>query len=75
MSWRKFCKSRIPTILAEMISDRRRLNLLPGSNRFTNSTLHLRRWTARNSFINDDDTFYIAVTHKAQTWARNIPAT
>jgi hypothetical protein len=59
---------------SDMITDRRRLALDPGSNSFTNSTLHLRRWTARNSFVNDDDTFYVVVTHKAQTWARNEPS-
>jgi len=32
-----------------------------------------RRWTARNSFVNDEETFYVVVTHKAQTWARNEP--
>lgn len=57
----------------ELISDRRRLTLLPGSNSFTNSTLQLRQWTARNSFINDDEVFYLVVTHRAQTWARNNP--
>ncbi len=57
----------------ELITGRRRLSLDPGSNSFTNSTLHLRRWTARNSFVNDEETFYVVVTHKAQTWARNEP--
>lgn len=54
----------------ELINDRRRLPLTPGSNSFTNSTLHVRSWKARNSFVNDDETFYVVVTHKAQTWAR-----
>ncbi len=48
-----------------------RLSLDPGSNSFTNGTLHLRRWIARNSFVMDEETFYVVVTHKAQTWARN----
>lgn len=56
-----------------MINDRRRLDLRPGVNTFTHATLQLRSWLGRNSFINDDDTFYIAVTHKAQTWARDDP--
>jgi Subtilase family len=55
----------------DLINDRRRLDLAPGSNSFTNSTLHVRRWTARNSFINDDEIFFLVVTSKAQTWARN----
>ncbi len=58
---------------SELIDDRRRLGLTPGSNSFTNSTLHVRRWSARNSFVNDDETFHIVVTHKAQTWARSDP--
>jgi hypothetical protein len=57
----------------ELITDRRRLDLGPGSNSFSNSTLQVRHWKARNSFVNDDEVFYVAVTHKAQTWARNNP--
>lgn len=56
---------------ADMIGDRRRLNLQPGVNTFTHSTMQLRSWVGRNSFVNDDETFLIAVTHKAQTWARD----
>lgn len=58
---------------SDLINDRRKLNLQPGVNTFTHSTLHLRAWVGRNSFVNDDETFLIAVTHKAQTWARNDP--
>lgn len=57
----------------DLISDRRRLTLTPGSNSFTNSTLQLQRWTATRSFTNDDETFFVVVTHKAQTWARSNP--
>lgn len=59
---------------SDLISDRRRLDLQPGVNTFTHCTLQLRSWVGRNSFVNDDETFLIAVTHKAQTWARNDPA-
>lgn len=58
---------------ADIIRDRRRLKLEPGSNSFTNSTTQVRTWTARNSFSNDDETFFIVVTHKAQVWARDDP--
>lgn len=58
----------------DLINDRRKLNLQPGVNTFTHSTLQLRAWVGRNSFVNDDETFLIAVTHKAQTWARNDSA-
>lgn len=56
---------------SELINDRRKLNLQPGVNTFTSSTLQLRTWVGRNSFVNDDENFLIAVTHKTQTWARN----
>ena len=58
---------------SEPISDRRKLNFQPGVNTFTHGTLQLRGWVGKQSFPNDADTFYIAVTHKAQTWARNNP--
>jgi hypothetical protein len=63
-----------PDDRAELISDRRKLEFQPGVNTFTHGTLHLRTWVGRNSFVNDDETFLIAVTHKAQTWARNDSA-
>ncbi|MBY4110005.1 S8 family peptidase [Rhodococcus fascians] len=56
---------------SDPISDRRKLNFQPGVTTFTHSTLQLRNWVGKQSFPNDADTFYIAVTHKAQTWARN----
>jgi hypothetical protein len=37
------------------------------------STLQARNRTAKNSFVNDDEAFYLAVTHRTQTWARNDP--
>lgn len=62
-----------PDDAMDLIKDKRRLKMTPGSNSFTNSTLQLRQWTARNSFTDDDETFFIVVTHKAQTWARSSP--
>jgi len=58
---------------SDPIKDRRKLNFQPGVNTFTHSTLQLRGWVSKQSFPNDADTFYIAVTHKAQTWARQSP--
>jgi hypothetical protein len=58
---------------SDPINDRRKLNFQPGVNTFTHSTLQLRGWVGKQSFPNDSDTFYIAVTHKAQTWARSNP--
>lgn len=63
-----------PDDRADLIGDRRKLNLQPGVNTFTHGTLQLRSWVGRNSFANDDETFHIAVTHKAQTWARGDSA-
>lgn len=58
----------------DLVKDRRILKLQPGVSTFTHSTLQLRAWVGRNSFVNDDETFLIAVTHKAQTWARGDAA-
>lgn len=58
----------------DLIGDRRRLKLTPGSNSFTNSTLQVRQWSPRRAFTDDDETFFVVVTHKAQTWARSSPA-
>ncbi|MFC6088223.1 S8 family serine peptidase [Saccharothrix lopnurensis] len=54
----------------ELIRGRRHPKLVPGPDSVTSSTLQVRRWTATNSFINDDEVFYVAVTHRAATWAR-----
>jgi len=62
-----------PDDRTELITDRRRLGLIPGGNSFTNSTLQLRQWTRTNSFVNDDETFHLVVTHRAQVWARDNP--
>lgn len=58
---------------SDLVKDRRKLDFQPGVNTLTHSTLQVRSWVGRNSFVNDDETFLIAVTHKAQTWARNDP--
>jgi subtilase family protein len=64
-----------PNDSQDRISDRRRRPpLVPGSDFTANSTVQIRSWTAKNSFVNDDEIFYIAVTHRAATWARNDPA-
>lgn len=57
----------------DLIGDRRRLKLTPGSNSFTNSTVQVRQWSPRRAFTDDDETFFVVVTHKAQTWARSSP--
>lgn len=62
---------RQPETAEPLIKDRRRLNLEPGSDAVRSSTLQMRSWSATNSFVNDDETFYAAVTHTATAWARD----
>lgn len=57
----------------EPIRDRRRPPLVPGSNALLNSTSQVRSWSARNTFVDDGEVFYVTVTHRAATWARNDP--
>ncbi|SNR93686.1 Subtilase family protein [Haloechinothrix alba] len=54
----------------ELARDVRQLKLDPGTNTFSNATLQVRTWRRKKTFVDDDDTFFIVVTHKAQTWAR-----
>lgn len=49
----------------------RHLKLEPPMQSFASSTLMKRSWRRKASFIDDTDTFYVAVTHKAASWARN----
>ncbi len=70
---KEILKKQDPDDPNDPINDRRRLKLEPGSNSFINSTLQLRQWTAKRSFVDDDETFFLVVTHKAQTWARDDP--
>jgi hypothetical protein len=54
------------------IRDRRRVShLKPGPDSFRSSTLQVRTWQARQLDPNDGETYFLAVTHKTQTWARN----
>lgn len=54
----------------DLIRDRRHPKLEPGSDSVASSTLQVRRWTVKKQFVNDEDVFYVAVTHRANTWAR-----
>lgn len=62
-----------PDDAQDTISDRRRLKLQPGSDSVRSSTLQRRSWSAVRSFVTDADVFYVAVTHRAATWARADP--
>ncbi len=55
------------------IRDRRRPALVPGSNALLSSTVQVRSWTARNTFVDDGEVFYVAVAHRVATWARDDP--
>ncbi|WP_238412984.1 S8 family serine peptidase [Saccharothrix deserti] len=70
---REVLRRQESTNALDPIRDRRRPPLIPGSDFVASSTLQVRSWTMTNSFVNDDDIFYVAVTHRAATWARNDP--
>jgi hypothetical protein len=54
------------------IKDRRRVShLKPGVDSVRSSTLQLRTWEAKRLDVNDGETYFLAVTHRTQTWARN----
>lgn len=56
---------------ATLIHGARHPGLLPGVDFFRSSTLQMRAWTRKNTFIDDDEIFYVAVTHRSTTWARD----
>jgi hypothetical protein len=56
---------------APVIKDRRRVsNLNPGVDSVRHGTLHVRTWAPKQLNIDDSDTYYLVVTHKANGWAR-----
>lgn len=62
-------KRQDPEDAQDTITGRSRPTLVPSSRSFSSSTLHIRRWRVTKSFIDDEDTFYLAVTHRAAAWA------
>lgn len=54
-----------------LIRDRRRAPLVPGVNAHKSSTLLLRIWEPHRLNVDDGDIYYVAVTHRTQTWARD----
>jgi hypothetical protein len=54
-----------------LIDDRRRPTLTPGTNSLKSTTLMLRTWTPHRMHVDDGDTYYLVVVHRAQTWARD----
>lgn len=53
----------------ELWSDRRRLDLKPGSTRTANSTLQVRRVFPKQLDPDDGDLYYLAVKHRPAAWA------
>lgn len=56
----------------ELFTDRRRAELLPGTNRMLSSTLQVRSWTRKRLDVDDGDMYFVVVTNKAQTWAAGL---
>ncbi len=55
-----------------VIKDRRRVGKLePGVDSSRYATLQTRVWTPKLLKVDDGDTYFLAVTHRSQTWARN----
>ena len=52
------------------IDDRRRVDMQPGVNSQKSATLLVRTWAPRRMNLDDGDTYYLVVVHRAQTWAR-----
>jgi hypothetical protein len=56
----------------DLIKGRRRVNaLVPGVDNVRSSTLQVRRWEAKRLNLDDGETYFLVVTHRAQTWSRN----
>jgi hypothetical protein len=56
----------------DLFTDRRRVDLVPGSQAMSASTLQVRTWSPKRLDIDDGDTYYLVITHRRQTWARTL---
>jgi hypothetical protein len=52
---------------------RRLKDMRPPMTFWSQSTLQVREWRPQTLVVDDGDTYYIAVTHKAKTWFRDRP--
>lgn len=68
----KIYEAQDPDDSQDLFRNRRRVDLLPGSQAMSASTLQLRGWSPKRLDIDDGDTYYLAVTHRRQTWARTM---
>lgn len=57
---------------ADLITDRRRLELHPGTQTFTGSTLQVREVERRLLQVDDGDLYYLVVIHQAEPWANTL---
>lgn len=52
--------------------NRRRPDLVPGTNSFTKSTVLVREWLPKQLNVDDGDTYYLVVTHRMAPWANQL---
>jgi hypothetical protein len=52
----------------DMLNDRRRVSLQPGTTRLSSSTLQVREWRPRQLLVDDGDTYYLVITHRRAPW-------
>jgi Subtilase family len=54
----------------DLPKDRRRLTLEPGSQDSGNSTLQVRTFRTRQLDVDDNDTYYVVISHLASSWLK-----
>lgn len=57
---------------AELIQDRRRVDLQPGVRSFTGGTLQVRDFQCRQLNVDDGDMYYLLVIHQSEPWAGSL---
>lgn len=57
---------------AELVQDRRRLDLRPGVRSFKGGTLHVRDFRCRQLKVDDGDMYYMLIIHQSEPWASTL---
>ena len=57
---------------ADLIQGRRRIDLKPGVQTFTGSTLQVREFERRSLDIDDGDIYYLLIIHQSEPWADSL---
>lgn len=57
---------------AELIHDRRRLDLQPGVQTFLGSTLQVREVERRSLNADDGEVYYLLIIHQSESWADHL---